>query len=164
MYDLCLFDLDGTLSDPKVGITKGHQFALAAFGIHEELENLTKCIGPPLRENFSKLFGLSESDTEKAVAEYRKYYGTIGLFENTVYPEIPELLETLKACGKILAVATNKVIEYSARSLKHFGLEKYFAFVSGDKMDGSLTKNGKQEIIRIALEKLEMLLSIACIK
>ena len=66
-YSLCLFDLDGTLTDPEIGITKSFQYALASFGIHEELENLVKFIGPPLRESFRNNYGFSDSDTASYV-------------------------------------------------------------------------------------------------
>ena len=153
-YDFCLFDLDGTLTDPKEGITKSFQYALASFGIYEELENLTPCIGPPLRESFSKLFHLSDSDTEKAVEKYREYFAKEGLYQNTVYPDIPETLKKLKENGKVLALATNKATVYASQILKHFNLNGYFSYVSGDEFDGRNSKNGKAKIIQIALENL----------
>jgi phosphoglycolate phosphatase len=156
VYDLCLFDLDGTLTDPKIGITKSFQYALSAYGIHEELDNLTKFIGPPLRESFRESYGFSDSDIELAVAKYREYFADTGIFENTIYPGIPETLRVLKDSGKTLAVATSKVISYTNRILMHFGLDGFFAFVSGDEMDGSLTKYGKRDIVRIALDALDL--------
>jgi phosphoglycolate phosphatase len=153
-YDLCVFDLDGTLTDPKLGIINAYQFALAAFGIQEEPCNMDSFIGPPLREIFSITYGFSGPDTEKAVAKFREYYSESGKFENSVYPGIPELLRHLKDNGKTLAVATNKVIPYTIDILRHFDLERFFAFVSGDEMDGSLTKNGKRDIIQVVLDTL----------
>ena len=155
LYNFCLFDLDGTLTDPKPGITKSFQFALAAFGIDEELENLSKFIGPPLREVFRKNYGISPADMEKAVAKFREYFAETGLLENEVYPGIPEMLHALKSSGIMLAVATSKVKSYTQRILEHFGLDGYFDFVSGDDMDGSLTVSGKREIIRIALDHID---------
>ena len=154
-YDLCLFDLDGTLTDPKPGITKSFQYTLSHFGISEELDRLTRFIGPPLREIFSGVYGFSDVKTEKAVAKYRKYFVKTGLYENTVYPSVPEVLRCLEEAGKTLAVATNKVTAYTEKILEHFDLRKYFAFVSGDEMDGSLTKNGKRDIIEAALATLD---------
>ncbi|HNZ40778.1 MAG TPA: HAD hydrolase-like protein [Clostridia bacterium] len=154
-YTLCLFDLDGTLTDPKIGITKSFQYALSYFGIHEELDNLTNFIGPPLRESFKNSYGFSDTDTEKAVAKYREYFTATGLYENAVYPKIPETLEKLKNNGCILAVATSKVTAYAKKILKHFNLDGYFTLVSGDEMDGSLTKNGKHALINIALDRLD---------
>jgi len=152
MYDHCIFDLDGTLTDPKTGITKAYQKALAAFGIHEELDSLARYIGPPLRDNFRISSGLSETDTEKAVGIYREYYSATGMLENYVYPGVAEALQKLKDHGKTLTVATNKVTLYSVQILEHFGLDGFFEYVSGDEMDSSLSRNGKQKIINIAIE------------
>ncbi|MCL1804544.1 MAG: HAD hydrolase-like protein [Clostridiales bacterium] len=154
-YDICLFDLDGTLTDPKLGITKSFQYTLSSFGINEELDSLTKFIGPPLRESFRDTYGFSDSDTELAVAKYREYFSETGLYENAVYPGIPETLRKLKLNGKMLAVATSKTTVYTNRILEHFKLDGFFAYVSGDQMDGSLTKNGKRDIVRIAIETLD---------
>ncbi|MCL2058508.1 MAG: HAD hydrolase-like protein [Oscillospiraceae bacterium] len=154
-YDLCLFDLDGTLIDPKPGITKSFQYALAAYGIHEELDDLVKFIGPPLRESFKVSYGFSESDTERAVAKYREYFAEKGLFEASVYPFIPEALSCLKENGKLMAVVTNKVKTYASRILDHFMLSRYFITVFGDELDGSLTINGKGALTRAAISALD---------
>ena len=155
MKNLCLFDLDGTLTDPKVGITKSYQYALSAFGIDVKLDDLTRFIGPPLRDVFKEFYGFGTSDVEKAVIKFREYFSTTGLLENDVYPEIREILEKLKECGVIMAVATSKATLYTNRILEHFKIDEYFSFVSGDEMDGSLTKNGKRDIIRIAMDVLD---------
>jgi len=154
-YDICIFDLDGTLTDPKIGITKSFQYALSSFGINEDLENLTRFIGPPLRDTFRDDYGMSHSDIIKAVAKFREYFAQTGLYENTIYPEIPEVLQKLTDNGKILAVATSKLTTYAEQILEHFDVIQYFAFVSGDDIDGGRTKNGKQEIIRIVLDVLD---------
>ena len=154
-YDLCIFDLDGTLTDPKLGITRSYQYALAGFGIHEALEDLERFIGPPLRDNFRDNYGFSDSETEKAVALFREFFAETGLFENYVYPDICVTLQKLKNAGKTLAVATNKYEYFAEKVLCHFDLDKYFAYISGDAKDGSLTINGKLDIIRIVLEKLD---------
>ena len=155
MYDLCVFDLDGTLSDPQLGLTRSYQHALAAFGIYEEAKDLTRFIGPPLRDNFRGYYGFSESDTEKAVTIFREYFDKKGLIENTLYPDIPETLQKLKDLGKTLAVATTKVKSFTDIIIDYFSLGKYFDFVSGDELDGSLTKNGKRDIIRIVMDTLD---------
>lgn len=154
-YEICLFDLDGTLTDPKEGICKSYQYALSAFGISEELENLSKFIGPPLREVFEKFYKIPKSDIERCVGKFREYFAEKGLYENAVYSGIPQALQTLKDKGKVLAVATSKVTGYAEKILKHFDLEKYFSFVSGDDMEGTLTKEGKREVIRIALNAVD---------
>ena len=155
MKNLCLFDLDGTLTDPKVGITKSYQYALSSFGINEELDNLTRFIGPPLRDVFKESYGFGQADVEKAVTKFREYFSTIGLLENDVNPEIIDVLKRLKDDGIVMAVATSKVALYTNMILKHFKIDEYFSFVSGDEMDGSRTKNGKRDIIKIALDALD---------
>ena len=154
-YDLCLFDVDGTLTDPQLGLTRSYQYALEKFGIHEELDNLMKFIGPPLRENFRNFYGFSDADTEKAVVIFREYFTQTGLYENKLYPEIPETLQKLEDRGIILAVATNKVKIYTDKILEYFGIGRYFSLVSGDEPDGSLTVNGKRDIIRNVLDTLD---------
>jgi len=159
-YGLCIFDLDGTLTDPGPGITRSFQYALKAFGVEESLESLARHIGPPLRETFSKVYGFSASDTEKAVDKYREYYVATGLYENAVYPDIPPLLETLAGRGVKLAVATSKVTAYAQTILTHFKLAGYFAFISGDTMDGARTVDGKRGLILTAIGALDPLRKI----
>ena len=103
-----LFDLDGTLTDPMMGITKSVQYALKKYGIIEEdLWNLTKFIGPPLMDSFQRYYGFSEEDARQAVLYYREYFAPTGKFENVVYDGIPEMLAALKEAGFTLAVATS---------------------------------------------------------
>ncbi|NLZ56186.1 MAG: HAD hydrolase-like protein [Clostridiaceae bacterium] len=154
-YNLCLFDLDGTLTDPKLGLTRSFQYALSAFGIHEELERLIKFIGPPLRKSFKGDYGFSDEDTEKAVAKHREYFSVTGLYENAIIPGISEILKKLKNNGCILAVVTNKPAYYANKILKHFNLDGYFTLVCGDDMDGNLTINGKCDLINTARDKLD---------
>ena len=155
MYKHCIFDLDGTLTDPKLGITRSYQYALSAFSIHEEPDDLIGFIGPPLRETFKIHYGFSDSDTEKAVAKFREYLTETGLYENEIYPGIPELLQTLKDNDIILTIATSKAKIFADKTLDHFGLEGFFDFVSGDEMDGTLSKGGKREIIRLAINAVD---------
>ena len=154
-YNLCLFDLDGTLTDPLLGITRAFQYTLLKYGIQETTENLTRFIGPPLRESFSDYLGISIADTEKAVAIYREYFTKTGIFENIIYPDIPAILQKLVDSKKTLSVATNKVTLYAEQILEHFDVSKYFSFVSGDEMDSSKSTDGKHEIVRIALDRLD---------
>ena len=132
-YNICLFDLDGTLTDPKLGITKSFQYALSVFGIGEELDNLTKFIGPSLHELFRDFYGFSDIETEKGVVKYREYFTETGLYENTVCLDILEALRKLKVKGKTLAIATSKVTTYANQIFEHFNLGEYFSFVSGDE-------------------------------
>lgn len=146
-----LFDLDGTLTDPKDGITRSVAYALESFGIHvENTDDLCCFIGPPLLDSFMEYYGLTEAQSQEAIAKYRERFGPIGLFENQVYPGIIQMLEHLKSLGKRLIVATSKPTVYSVEILKHFGLYDYFEFVSGSELDG--TRTDKAEVIAYALE------------
>lgn len=151
-YDYILFDLDGTLTNPKVGITKSVAYALNHFGIIvSNLDELEVFIGPPLRESFLTIYHFDETTAEEAVSKYREYFSVTGKFENEVYPGIPELLNELKKQGKRLIVATSKPTEFSVQILEHFNLLSYFDFVAGSEMDGK--RSHKDEVIRYALEE-----------
>jgi phosphoglycolate phosphatase len=151
-YDVILFDLDGTLTDPQVGITKSIQHSLKYFGIIEEdLNPLIKFIGPPLKESFMEYYGFDSDKAVLAIEKYREYFAVTGLFENEVYPAIPELLADLFDNGKKLIVATSKPTEFSQRILDHFGLSKYLSFIAGSNLDGSRTRKG--EVISYALKQ-----------
>jgi phosphoglycolate phosphatase len=148
-----LFDLDGTLTDPKIGITKSVQYALKSFGIDEpNLNALTKFIGPPLRDSFANFYGFSANEAELAVAKYREYFSDKGIFENEVYLGIPEMLKTLQNSGATLAVATSKPTVYARQILGHFTLDGCFSFVAGSELDG--TRSVKSEVINYALNEL----------
>lgn len=151
MKQYLLFDLDGTLTDPMVGITSSVQYALEKFGIHVRyLKELIPFIGPPLAESFQKFYGFSKEDAEKAIQYYREYYTSKGIFENEVYEGIPEMLAHLTEAGFTLLVATSKPTVFARKVLKHFGMEDYFSFVGGSELDGSRTK--KAEVISYILK------------
>ena len=152
MFTHIFFDLDGTLTDPAQGITNSFIHALKYFGREiPSYEELCKLIGPPLPYSFETILGFPKEKVMEAVAKYREYFATKGLYENSVYPGIPELLQTLKEKGKHLVVATSKPEEYSIKIIEHFGLSKYFDFVCGSLMDESRSK--KAEVIAYALER-----------
>ena len=144
-----LFDLDGTLTDPKEGITRSVQYALSKLGIYADTEELVRFIGPPLVESFATFFSLSPSDCELAVKYYRERFSQVGIFENAVYPGIPELLGRLEAAGKRLMVATSKPTVFARTILEHFGLATYFCEIVGSELDG--TRADKGEVIACAL-------------
>ena len=152
MFTHIFFDLDGTLTDPAQGITNSFIHALKYFGREiPSYEELCKLIGPPLPYSFETILGFPKEKVMEAVAKYREYFATKGLYENSVYPGIPELLQTLKEKGKHLVVATSKPEEYSIKIIDHFGLSKYFDFVCGSLMDESRSK--KSEVISYALQR-----------
>lgn len=147
-----LFDLDGTLTDPKMGITKSVQYSLKKFGIEtENLDELVKFIGPPLRESYRRYYNFSESDADLAVEKYREYFSDCGIYENIMYDGIDLMLENLNSNGRIIILATSKPHVYAEKILKHFDLYKYFAFISGAELDGK--RSAKDELIRYAFEK-----------
>lgn len=147
-----LFDLDGTLTDPMLGITKSVQYALASFGIVEDsLERLTPFIGPPLKGSFQKFYGFSEEKAEEALAKYREYFSVTGMFENKVYEGIPALLEALKQQNKKVILATSKPEIYARQILEHFHLLSYFDFVGGSLLDGRRVE--KPDVIQYVLEE-----------
>ncbi len=153
VFDLILFDLDGTLTDPKIGITKSIQYGLAKLGIQEDdLESLVPFIGAPLFVCLQERYSLDDSRAEKIVGHYREYYGTIGIYENDVYPGIPELLADLSADGKKLAVATLKPTVFARKVLEYFDILHCFDYVSGSTLD--LAGLSKTEVVGNALQKL----------
>ena len=100
MKKYILFDLDGTLTEPKEGITKSVQYALDSIGIHEpDLNNLIKFIGPPLEVSFKEYYGLNDADTKEAVKRYRERYKDVGIFENSIYDGVTDMLDALKKQG-----------------------------------------------------------------
>jgi len=147
-----LFDLDGTLTDPALGITNSVMYSLKKFGISvSDRSDLYKFIGPPLWESFINYYGFTREEANKAVEYYREYFKDIGIFENVVYTGIDDLLCSLVCKNKILILATSKPEIYAKRILKHFNLDRYFSFVAGSELDG--TRIDKQEVIRYALRE-----------
>lgn len=144
------FDLDGTLTDPKVGITRSIQYALEKLGrVAPPQEDLTWCIGPPLRGSLLKLLG-DDHLADRAVSLYRERFSDIGIYENGVYAGIEDTLASLAGCGRRLFVATSKPRVYAERIIDHFNLASYFDCVFGSELDG--TRSDKTELLRYALE------------
>ena len=149
-YDVILFDLDGTLTDPGMGITNSVMHALKKYGIEvEDRKTLYKFIGPPLIESFEKYYGFSHEEAVKSVDYYREYYRDKGIYENTVYDGIEKLLVYLSENGKKIILATSKPEPFAKEILRHFGLDKYFLFAAGSTM--SETRTNKAEVIEYAL-------------
>lgn len=153
MFQNILFDLDGTLTDPKEGICGSVRYALAHYGIEEpDLEKLTPFIGPPLIDSFMEFYQFSREQAVEAVEVYRERFGTIGKFENKVYDGIPELLKALHEAGATLAVASSKPEIFVKQILEHFQLDGYFQVVVGSMLDGRRT--AKEEVVAEALRQL----------
>jgi phosphoglycolate phosphatase len=148
--DAIFFDLDGTLTDPKPGITRSIQYALDKLGqptIPAE-DELTWCIGPPLRASFVKLLG--EGSADLAVAHYRERFSDIGLYENAVYAGVEDVLTALRQSGHRLFVATSKAHVYATHIIDHFDLRQYFERVFGSELDG--TRADKSDLLAYALK------------
>lgn len=153
MFEYILFDLDGTLTDPKVGITTCVQYALASVGIDEpDLDKLEPFIGPPLHESFMEFYGFDREAAMKLVEKYRERFNDIGIFENSIYPGIADMLKTLKEAGCRLSIASSKPTVLVERILDYFDIGKYFDAVVGSNLDGTRTK--KEEVVEEALHRL----------
>lgn len=152
MKKYILFDLDGTVTDPMIGITKSVQYALRKFNIEvENLNDLCKFIGPPLKDSFMNFYGFNEEDALKAITFFREYFSVNGLYENTVYENFEDMLIALKEQNKSLIIATSKPTVFAEKILEHFNLKKYFDFIAGSNLDNTRTK--KADVISYALEQ-----------
>ena len=150
--DAIYFDLDGTLTDPKPGITRSIQYALQKLD-HPTMpteDELTWCIGPPLRASFVRLLG-AETSADLAVSYYRERFSDVGLYENGVYDGIGAVLTKLGAAGHRLFVATSKPHVFAERIIDHFGLRDHFERVFGSELDG--TRVDKSHLLEYALKQ-----------
>lgn len=147
-----LFDLDGTLTDPKEGITKSVEYALNQFSIEvEHPDLLIPYIGPPLFDSFIEIQGFTPEAAAQAVEYYRERFRTLGMFENQVIPGIPALLENLRSEGFTLYVATSKPIVFAEQILRHYELDGFFKYAAGSNLDG--TRSKKREVIQHVLDE-----------
>jgi phosphoglycolate phosphatase len=141
-----IFDLDGTLADPREGIRNSIKHALGKMKNAEFSEDLLeRFIGPSLQWGFSNIFGMNEKDTDLAVKYFREYFGEKGLYENEPYPGIYDLMESLQSSGKKMYIASSKLEKYVHRILDHFGFEKYITMVKGADYGG--LNASKKELI-----------------
>lgn len=154
MYKTVLFDLDGTLTDPGIGITNSVMYALGKFGISvADRSELYRFIGPPLIDSFTDYYGFDHEKSELAVKYYREYFTDIGIFENKIYDGVADMLTQLKSSGIRILLATSKPDVYAVRILEHFGIAQYFDHVAAATLDGKI--NHKDEVIRLALTLVE---------
>lgn len=152
-YDTILFDLDGTLTDPLEGITKGAQFALHRMGI-EVADNTTLSyfIGPPLLQSFMEHFGFTRDQAVQAARYYREYFQDQGIFQNLPYPGVAELLAGLQRSGCRLMTASSKPELFVRRILDRFGLSPYLCFAGGSELAENSTQT-KADVIRYVLRE-----------
>ncbi|BAP42369.1 HAD family hydrolase [Pseudomonas sp. 21LCFQ02] len=151
-----LFDLDGTLTDPRLGITRSIQFALGKLGIDEpDITRLEHFIGPPLLQQFMQSYAMDEAKAWEAVNFYRERFKVTGLYENLVFDGIPQLLETLSGQGRTLYVATSKPSVFAREIARHFDFARHFKVIYGSELDG--TRTDKVELIAhlLAEERLD---------
>lgn len=154
MLEYVFFDLDGTLTDPALGITNCIMYALEKMGKEiPQRESLYCFIGPPLLTAFQEYIGMTEDEAREAIRLYRERFSTVGLFENTPYEGIYDALDDIRNSGKKLCVATSKPEEFAVRILEHFDLSKYFDKVCGASMDEN--RSTKDAVVRYALEQTE---------
>lgn len=146
-YSYNLFDLDGTLTDPALGITNSVIYALEKTGIAAPpREELYRYIGPPLVYSFKTYGGMNDEAARKALTYYRKRFSAGGLFENEIYPGIAELLKAIKDGGGKVILATGKPEEFAEQILEHFGILRYFDFVAGNTL--AETRPEKRDVFR----------------
>ena len=155
MNKLCLFDLDGTLIDPHTAITKGIQYALASVGIEVTDRNqLNPFIGPPLRDSLREFYNFTDADEiERLVCKYHEYFSENGIYENTLYPGVIEMLEQLKDAGCTLTIATSKLMVNAVKIAEYLKFDQYFDLIIGCELDGSRSR--KCEIIDYILAAID---------
>lgn len=155
MYQYILFDLDGTLTDPREGITKSVQYALAKMGIEEpDLSALEHFIGPPLYDEFRRCYNFDDAQAKQAIAAYRERFSVHGWKENILFDGVPAMLQTLRDAGKTLAVASSKPTVFVEKILELFEIAPYFDAVSGATLDGSIST--KAQVVEQALAMLSV--------
>jgi haloacid dehalogenase superfamily, subfamily IA, variant 1 with third motif having Dx(3-4)D or Dx(3-4)E len=154
-FEYILFDLDGTITDSGEGITKSVQYALKSFDINvEKLEDLNKFIGPPLKDSFKKYYNFDDEKAELGLKKYREYYAEKGIFENSLYDGVVDVLEDLKKNNKTIILATSKPEVYAKQILEYFKVDKYFTFAAGSDFEETRVKKG--EVIKYALEEAKI--------
>lgn len=152
-YQYFFMDLDGTITDPKEGITKSVAYALNHYGIKvENLDTLEKFIGPPLSDSFQEFYGFDREKSLEAVEKYREYFKDRGIFENELYSGMEQLLKNVTEHGGKLVLATSKPKIFAKRILEYFHIAEYFTFAAGSTLD--TTRNKKADVIRYALDSL----------
>ena len=154
-YQTILFDLDGTLTDPREGITRSIQFALARLGIDEpDITRLEHFIGPPLLQAFMQFYGFDEAKAWEAVGFYRERFKVTGLYENRVFDGVFELLDTLAGQNRTLYIATSKPWVFAREIARHFDFARYFKVIYGSELDG--TRTDKVDLIAHLLAEEEL--------
>lgn len=151
-YQTVLFDLDGTLTDPGLGITNSIQYAMEQLGMEKPpREELYQFIGPPLLEEFQKVYGVDRAVSEEMLRHFRVYFEEKGLYENRPYEGVLDMLSRLQESACRLVLATSKPEPFADMILQHFGMRSYFSTVAGSTLDE--TRTDKAAVIAYALDK-----------
>jgi len=151
-----LFDLDGTITNPELGITNAYRAAITGLGLEMPSKAfLRSLIGPPLEDAFTKNLQLAETDVKAAVTYFRTYFETTGIKENVEYAGVELMLQTLKERGKKLFIATSKPEVFAKRVIENFALTTYFSGIYGSNLDG--TRSDKAEVIKYAIESADII-------
>lgn len=152
MYDIVLFDLDGTITQSEYGIFRSVRYALAKFGITEpDDKNLKRFIGPPLNFSFSRFYGLDGEDCRTAVRYFREIYEKEGFKDAPVYEGIPDILKDLRDAGKKLMIVTFKPRKLAEMVVKHAGIDIFFDEIIAPEQELDLPD--KTELIKKAVGK-----------
>ncbi len=148
-----LFDLDGTLTDPKTGITRAVAYGLEKMGVEGvDPERLTPFIGPPLKESFMEFYGFTEEEAYEAIQLQRVYFRKKGMYENEIYPGILDMLKELTDDGAILCIATSKPTVFAEQIAEYFKMDRFFIHIVGSNLDG--TRTLKADVIKEVLDRL----------
>ncbi len=151
-YEYLLFDLDGTITDSFESVANCFCYALKYFGIEvKNISELRPALGPPLKDSFINLYGLSEEDAITAIEKYRERYKIYNTLENKLYDGIDDILNKLQKKGYKLILATSKPEEYAVKILKYFNLDKYFYDICGASFDKS--RSEKEDVLNYLLAK-----------
>lgn len=146
------FDLDGTLTDSADGIINSVIYAVSTFGIEEtDRKALTSFVGPPLTDSFMQRYGFSKEEADEALRRFRVRFTDIGIFENSLYEGIPQLIEKIKSRGDRVILATSKPEVFARRILDHFDLTWYFDYICGANLEET-KRVEKEEVLLYALE------------
>ncbi len=153
MYDIVLFDLDGTIINSENGILNSIEYALGKYGAEmPKRSTLNFFLGPPLDDSFSKLLKISKQDAEILVKYYREYYREKGIFEIQLYDGVEDLLKEIKTSCRKVVLATSKPEEFAKKILKHLNIDKYFDVIAGATFDN--TRSEKPDVIAYALKRV----------
>ena len=148
-YKYILLDLDGTITDPMIGITRCVEYALNHFGIQvNDLRELCPFIGPPLLDSFRDFYHFTDEQAKIATEKYRERFADTGIYENKLYDGMKDFLEEAIQQGHILMLATSKPTVFAKRILDYFDIARYFTFVAGSGLDGRCDPPciGKQQL------------------